>query len=153
MDAKTRAAYLDDCAAFGIDPKTGERGYDSEQTECIKCSELDPAMVEACRAECAVEQTEETNMQEQEAVEPVQEAAVLPTKKQKRISSKPSNWMTAADILADGLPHTSKEICDLIVERNGKKFVSVQIEVAWGLKFGHRLGWLIQDGDSYRLKA
>ena len=74
MDAKTRAAYLNECPVFGIDPKTKEKGYDPGQTECIKCSELDPAMVEACRTECAVGQTEETNMQEQEAVEPVQEA-------------------------------------------------------------------------------
>ena len=78
MDAKTRAAYLTECPAFGIDPKTKEKGYDPEQTECVKCQELDPAMADACRDECNVEQDKEQNMQEQEAVEPVQEAVGSP---------------------------------------------------------------------------
>ena len=86
MDAKTRAAYLDDCAAFGIDPKTKEKGYDPEQTECIKCQELDPVMADACRDECNVEQDKEQNMQEQEAVQPVQEAG-----ESSRIDDLPEN--------------------------------------------------------------
>jgi len=108
MDAKTRAAYLTECPAFGIDPKTKEKGYDPEQTECVKCQELDPAMADACRDECNVEQDKEQTMQEQEAVEPVQEAAGSP-----RIDDLPENGSNKGQN-DDGPAEADSEAVDLV---------------------------------------